>query len=365
MDSTTKVKSEPLIKVSRKSDMVWWKAYLVRGIAVVTALIVCAIIATMITKKPFFQFFGMLISGAFGTPRRIINLLQGTAILLGIALAITLAFKMKFWNIGAEGQVLVGALACAGVSFYLGGKMPEAVLLILMLLFAMIASIVWSVLPAVTKALWNTNETLFTLMMNYVAMFLVTFFINIWATSGSGVLGILPFGQLPKIGNYSYILNIIIIAIITVICYIYMKYSKQGYEISVVGESENTAKYIGIGVKKVIVRTMVIAGIICGVVGFLLVAGTNNTITKDLVGGDGFTAILVSWLAKFNPVYMVATSFLVSFLDRGTTFLADSNGMGNAFPNIVTGIFFLFIIASEFFINYKVKFRSLKKEKNK
>lgn len=142
--------------------------------------------------------------------------------------------------------------------------------------------------------------------------------------------------------------------------YVYLRYSKHGYEISVVGESENTARYIGINVRKVIIRTMVLSGAICGIAGLLLVSGTDHTITRDTVAGRGFTAILVSWLAKFNPLYMTLTSFLIVFLEKGAGEISTKFGLNGSFSDIITGIIIFFIIGSEFFINYSMKFRHSK-----
>ena len=144
--------------------------------------------------------------------------------------------------------------------------------------------------------------------------------------------------------------------------FIYLKYSKQGYEISVVGESENTAKYIGINVKRVILRTMGLSGALCGVAGFLLVAGTNHTITTTTAGGMGFTAIMVSWLGKFNAGIMVVTSFIIVFLQRGAGEIATKFNLNQSVADILTGIILFFIIGCEFFVNYKINLRKSQKE---
>ena len=303
-----------------------------------------------------------MISGAFGSSLRMWSLFQNIAILLCISLAITPAFKMKFWNIGAEGQVLVGGLATISVMMFCGDKLPLPVLLIVMLLASVLAGVIWAILPAVCKALWNTNETLFTLMMNYVATQLVAFFLKTFVKNGSGVLTPLPEYGLPVLFGQPYLMNIIIVAILTVIVYIYLKYTKQGYEISVVGESENTARYIGINVKKVIIRTLVVSGALCGIAGLLLVGGTNHTISTTTAGGRGFTAIMVSWLAKFNPIFMIFTSFLIVFLEKGAQQVSTDFRIPNAISDIVTGIILFFIIGCEFFLQYKLVFSNKRKE---
>ena len=169
-------------------------------------------------------------------------------------------------------------------------------------------------------------------------------------------------GWLPELFGQKYMMNILVVVVLTVIMFVYLKFSKQGYELSVVGESENTARYIGINVKKVIIRTMAISGAICGLAGFLLVSGTNHTISKDLAGGMGFTAIMVSWLAKFNPVMMVITSFLIVFLQKGAGEIATAFRLNESVSDILTGIIIFFIIGCEFFINYKINTRTKHKE---
>ena len=357
-----KTEREPLFRIVKRDNVPRWEAWLIRIGAVVAALLVSGLVSAILAGgSAFGTFFSGLFEGVFGTPRRILNLFQGTAILLCIALAVAPAFKMRFWNIGAEGQVLMGGLGCVVCIEYLGGQISNGLLIFVMFLASVAFSVVWSVIPAIFKAKWRTNETLFTLMMNYVAMQLVAICIFVWVPSGSGVLGALPYGNFPLIGGNRYVLNIIIVAIATVILFVYFRFSKHGYELSVVGESENTAKYVGINVKKVIIRTMVLSGVLCGLAGLLLVGGTSYTLSTKTVDGRGFTAILVAWLGKFSPFAMAFTSLLYVFIDQGAKFVATNVGVGEAFSDIITGIFFFLVIGCEFFINYKIKFRQRKK----
>lgn len=348
-----------------RDSLPWYSGILIRAAAIISALIVSGVVIMLLTGKNPFDVYSSMINGAFGTERRIWNLLQNIAILLCISLAVTPAFKMKFWNCGAEGQVLVGGLATVSVMMFLGDKMPLPLLLVVMLIASVVAGIIWAVIPAIFKAIWNTNETLFTLMMNYVAIQLVAYFLKVFVKDGSGVLTPMPQFGLPVIGNNSFLLNIIVVALLTVVAYIYLKYSKQGYEISVVGESENTAKYIGIGVKKVIIRTLVVSGAVCGIAGLLLVGGTNHTISTSTVDGRGFTAIMVSWLAKFNPIYMIFTTLLIVFLDRGAQQVSTDFRIPSSISDIITGIILLFIIGCEFFLRYKIVMTKRTKEESK
>ena len=362
----TKVR-EPLLHMVKRSSLPWWKSWGIRVISVAVALLVCALITVCLTGEDPLGVYAAMIKGAFGTKRRIWGLAQNVAMLLCVSLAVTPAFKMHFWNIGAEGQVLIGGLATASCMILFGHKVSTPMLFLMMVISSMVCAAVWAAIPGYFRAKWNTNETLFTLMMNYIAIQLVSYFTYIWSVpKGSGQIGIIngtdQAGWMPAIAGKPYLLNIIIVAAITVFMYIYLNCSKHGYEIQVVGESENTARYIGVNIKKVIVRTMLLSGALCGVAGFLLVSGTDHTLTRNLAGGRGFTAIMVSWLAKFNPLYMVITSLLLVFLQKGAIEISTVYGLNDSFSEILTGVIIFFIIGSEFFVNYSVKFRHSEKE---
>ena len=357
-----KITHEPPFHIVKRDTMHWSKAMLIRVIAVVLALLLCAVLSIFMIGANPFDFIETLFDGTLGSERRLWKLAKDSAVLLCISLAVTPAFRMRFWNIGAEGQTLIGALATAAVAYYLGGKMPNSVLLIVMLLAAVLAGAVWGFIPAVFKAKWGTNETLFTLMMNYVATGLVSYFLLLWTPKGGSVLGELPFGHLPVV-FHEYLLLIAITLILTALVHVYLHYTKQGYEISVVGESENTARYIGIGVGKVIIRTMIVSGAICGLAGFLIVAALDHTINTVTVGGMGFTAIMVSWLAKFNPIVMIGSAVFVKFLQQGASQVTTNFNIDSSFPDMMVGIVLFFIIGCEFFIGYKLKFRESAKTK--
>ena len=342
--------------IAKRDDILWWKAWIIRIVAVIAALLVCAGITKAITNLDPLKMYMTMIDGAIGSERLTWNMIQNVAMLLCVSLAVTPAFKMKFWNIGAEGQVLIGGLATASCMLFLGEKLPTPLLILVMVIASIVAGMIWALVPAFFKTRFNSNETLFTLMMNYIAIQIVAYFTLEWSVpKGSGTPRVLEFGQLPPVFGQKYLLNIIIVAVLTIIAYIYLKYSKQGYEISVVGESEKTARYIGINVKKVVLRTMAISGAVCGIAGFLLVAGTDHSLKGDTAGGRGFTAIMVSWLAKFNPVYMVLTSFLIVFLEKGASRISEVYRLNSSFSDIITGVIIFFIIGSEFFINYTIK----------
>lgn len=358
---------EPFFHIVKRDALPWYQSVGIRIVAIVLALILCAVVTTITTGINPIQVYQSIFSGAFGTARKTWITLQNLSILLLIALALTPAFKMKFWNIGGEGQVLIGGLAAAACMICLADKLPNVLVMVCMVIASIGAGAIWGFIPAFFKAKWNTNETLSTLMMNYIATQLVAFFTIVWEVpKGSGKIGIINqnsnVGWLPQIFGSKYLLAIVVAVVITIFMYIYLNFSKQGYEISVVGESENTAKYVGIKVEKVIIRTMLLSGAICGLVGLLLVGGINHTITTTIAGGQGFTAVLVSWMSKFNPLTMVFSSFLIIFMDRGASEISTNFGLNHSYADILTGIILFFIIGCEFFISYKLQFR---KKQNK
>ncbi len=356
---------EPLIRIAKRDAMVWWKAYLIRIVAVILALIVSAVVIFSITKLNPFAVYGSMYRGAFGTTGKTWNTIRDAMILLCISVGLAPAFKMRFWNIGAEGQILIGGLVTAACMMYFK-SMPTVLLLIVMFVTSCIAGALWGLLPAIFKAKWNTNETLFTLMMNYVAIYLTSFFVDFWDKKQSHSVGIINLdtgkGWFPRLFGEQYILNVIIVVLLAAGMYFYLKISKHGYEIAVVGESENTARYAGINVKKVIIRTMLISGAICGIAGFVEVAGVSHTISTSTAGGRGFTAIIVAWLAKFNSLTMTLISFLLVFLDKGAAQIASDFNLNEYASEMVTGIILFFILGSEFFINYRLILRGKHKE---
>ena len=293
----------------------------IRLLAILLALVVCGILTTIFTGINPVQVYVSIFMGAFGTARKTWITFQNVAILLLISLALTPAFRMRFWNIGGEGQVLIGGLAAAACMICLAGKLPNALVILLMIVTSLAAGAIWGLIPAFFKAKWNTNETLSTLMMNYIATQLVAFFTIVWEMpKGSGKIGIINqktnIGWLPNLFGSKYLLTIIIAVIM-----------------------------------------MVLSGAVCGLVGLLLVGGINHTITTTIANGQGFTAVMVSWMAKFNPFTMAFTSFLIIFLNRGASEISTTFGLNQSYGDILTGIILFFIIGCEFFISYKIQFR--------
>ena len=355
---------EPRVRIVRRDGIVFWKAWLIRLAAVALSLVVCALLIFLIVRLNPLAVYTSMFEGAFGNPMRSWVTIRNAMTLLCIGVALAPAFKMRFWNIGAEGQLLVGGIATAACMIYFD-SLPTPLLFALMIVTSCLAGALWGLLPAVFKSRWNTNETLFTLMMNYVAIQLTSYFVALWENPyGSNTVGVIngstKAGWLPNLlsEGYSgdYMWNVIIVMALTIGMFIYLRYTKHGYEIAVVGESENTARYSGIRVPRVFIRTMLISGAIGGLAGFIAVSGASHTISTNTAGGRGFTAIIVCWLAKFNTFVMILISFLIVFLERGAAQIAADFGLNEYASKMVTGIILFFILGSEFFINYRLVF---------
>lgn len=366
MNEKKNTQKVPLVRLSKRTGIERWKAWTIRGVAILAALIVCGFVIMAIVHLNPIEVYQAMWNGTFGSSRRIWITLRDMSLLLLVGVALAPVFKMKFWNLGGEGQLLMGGCATAAVMLYFT-NLPAPILFICMIVASLAAGAVWGLIPAFFKAKFNTNEVLFTLMMNYVAIQITAFCVSKWENPyGSNTVGIINStgrqGWMPEIPGAGPLITVVAVLLIAFGMYIYMQRTKQGYEISVVGDSENTARYAGISVPKVIIRTMVISGAICGLTGFLCVSASSHTVSTVIGDGRGFTAIIVAWLAKFNTIGMIAISLLLVFLNNGAVEIASQFNLNDYASQMITGIILFFIIGCEFFINYKVLFSSKNKE---
>ncbi|MEA4964671.1 MAG: ABC transporter permease [Oscillospiraceae bacterium] len=366
MSTAKERKRDPLLRVSKRDEGIpGWRAWGIRLIGLLLALIVSAIVIYAIVRLNPLSVYKTMWKGAFGTNKRTWVTIRDMMTLLCIACALAPAFAMRFWNIGAEGQVLVGGIATAACMIYCPG-LPMPLLFLIMIVTSIVAGGIWGLIPGFFKAHWNTNETLFTLMMNYIAIQLTSFFVAKWENPyGSNSVGVInsqtKAGWLPNLFSSGYNAdfgwNVIIVLLIATLVFFYLRETKHGYEISVVGDSENTARYAGVRVKRVYVRTMALSGAIAGLAGFLAVSGASHTISVQTAGGRGFTAIIVAWLSRMNTYVMLIFAALLVFLEKGATEIASTYGLNEYVSQIIEGIILFFVLGSEFFVNYKVKRR--------
>jgi len=350
----------PLFRLVKrvKGDMISpRKALAIRVASVVVALILGSI-PIMLTGANPVKAYGVIVTGSLSNAIYLKQTIKIAIPLLVCSLAIAPCFKMKFWNIGAEGQLMFGAICAAFFAINLGGKIPSFIILIIMAIAAAIGGALWGFIPGFFKAKYNTNETLFTLMMNYVAIGLVK-----WLQGGpwegrKGTQLVPTFHKstfLPEVFGVQ--CGWIIALILVVIVHIYMNYTKHGYEVAVIGDSLNTARYAGMNVSWIMMRTMILSGALCGISGFLILAGENHTINSALSGGVGFTAITVSWLSQLNAFVMIGISALLAIISKGSKTLNQRMGVPSSVAEIVSGILLFCMLGCEFFINYKVVFR--------
>ena len=351
------VKKAPLIRLSKRDQMDPLAVWGIRLGSILFALIL-GCIPILITGNNPFRAYITIIKGSLGTNFYLRQTIKEAVPLLGCALAIAPCFKMKFWNIGAEGQITAGAIFASFFAIHFAKSWPHFPLLVVMLLASMVGGAIWAMIPGYFKAKYNTNETLFTLMMNYIAIGIVA-----WLQGGpwEGRKGT---QQIPLFDKNAYLPTLfridigwIIVLILVILVHIYMNSTKQGYEVAVIGDSINTARYAGMNVGWVMVRTMIISGAICGIVGYILVAGQNKTITSNVADGVGFTAITVAWLAQLNAFAMIIISFILAILTLGSSYLQQTMGVPAAISEIVSGILLMSMLGCEFFINYQMIIR--------
>lgn len=357
-------KKQSLFHIAKRDTLPWYKSFAIRGCAILLALVVCAVVTMLLTGENPVNIFATIFKGAFGSARKSWVTFQNLAVLLGISLAVTPAFKMRFWNIGAEGQVLIGCLATAACMICLADKLPNAVLILVSLAAALAAGALWGFLPAFFKAKWNTNETLFTLMMNYIIIGVVR-----WLQGGpwEGRPGSQIIPQFDRAATLPKVLGVhcgwIIVLILVVFMHVYMNHTKHGYEIAVIGDSINTARYAGMNVGHVMMRTMFLSGAISGLVGFIVASGANTTLYDGVAAGVGFTSITVAWLSQLNAFAMIVISMMLAIISKGAETLQTRLAVPASISDIITGILLFCMLGCEFFINYRLIFRSSKTEK--
>lgn len=353
-------KKEPLARIVKRGEISKGRALFIRLLAILLALVTGALLIGALGHNPLSVYHDM-VTGALGTKTALKATTKIAIPLLGAAISIAPAFKMKFWNIGTEGQIMAGAMAASYFALFQYKNMSHSALLLTMFLAAAVAGGIWGFIPAFFKAKWGTNETLFTLMLNYIIIGVVKYLrMGPWKDpTNMGFPQIATFDMSARLPNvFGVNIGWIVVLVLTVLMYVYMRHTKQGYEISVVGESVRTSKYIGMNVPAVIVRTIVISGALAGIVGFLIVSGVSYTLSDTTSGGYGFTGITVAWLAKLNPFVMILITIFLAILTKGANTIQTNFKIPTSASQVLIGIILFFMLGCEFFINYRVIFRN-------
>ncbi len=335
------------------------KRYSMRLLSIVIALAAGGIFLLALGYNPF-EIYSSMLSGALGSSGMQKETIKIMIPLCLTSLGVTLAFKMRFWNIGAEGQICAGAIA-ASYFAYFHSDLPQWLLLIVMALAAIIAGGLWGLLPAYFKTRFGTNETLFTLMLNYIIGFFITYLREgPWRAPEGGFAATprfpkqarLPMINFPGVGNI-HIGWIVMFAMVIWVAF-YLRYTKHGYELTIVGENINTARYAGMPVKKIILRTMFISAGISGLVGMIQVAGPDKQLTDAVANGRGFTAVSISWLARLSPIGIMFVSFLFAVLEKGCSMMQTDFNIPASMSDILQGIILFCVLGGEFFVNYSI-----------
>lgn len=366
----TKTNKDPLIKISKRQNLaLGYKLLLTIG-AILLSLVLGGILLACLGYNPV-DFYVQMILGNFKNSSYLKLMVRVLIPLLITSLGVSLAFKMRFWNIGAEGQFIVGALIAMTFSLLIGDSLPSPLGAIIIVLLGTLGGGLYALFVAVLKVKFGTNETLMTLMLNYVALYIASYTLktDFYAVQGQGVPAFKVIAESLwlteiNIGKFSFDTALFVAVALVVIMFVYFKQSKQGYELNVVGDSPNTAKYAGMKVKWIIVRTMFLSGAIIGMAGALKLCGSSagHTFSANITGGVGWTSIIVAWLAKLNPIGILIASLLMSILERGCAFARTSLGISESMSDVLQGIILFTVLASDFFINYKVSFRKKIKE---
>jgi len=350
----------PLVRIARRNSVDMKRAWFVRVAGFLLSLVVGAFLILALGHNPIRVYTEML-NSAFGSNTGIIQTIRIAIPLLGSALAVGLAFKMRFWNIGAEGQIIVGGIAASYFALFYYQTLPAPVLFIVMGAAAAVAGGIWGLIPAFFRAKWGTNETLFTLMLNYVAFLFILYLQTIPSWQIPGQTGFPQIDRFDQVARLPQVFGIhigwILVLVLTVLVHIYITRSKQGYQLTVVGQSEKTARYAGMNVKRIIVRTMILSGAIAGFVGFIQTSGADFTLNEGVAGGVGFTAIIVAWIAQLKPIIMLPVALFIAVLERGALRIQTTFMIPATIASILIGLIIFFMLSCEFFINYKVIFR--------
>ncbi len=344
--------------VIKRPEMSPSKVALYYFIGILLSIVLGGVFLLALGTNPF-SFYATVVTGCFKSSLSLKGLIRIIMPLLICSLGVAVAFKMKFWNIGAEGQFIMGAVCASYIALNFGETLPASVVLPLMLLAGAVGGGIFGGIVAYFKCKFGTNETLLTLMFNYIALYIVQLLRDgIWRDPSAG--GFPKISAFPKNAWMPTVLGYdatwIICIILTVALFIYFKFSKQGYEISVVGDSVNTAKYAGMNVKLITIRTMFISSAICGIGGMCQACGdaTSHTLTMGIASGVGFTAIIVAWLAKLNPIAIAFVSVMMGILEKGCGVAKSTFQLDPAVAELLQGIILFTVIGFEFFTRYKL-----------
>jgi simple sugar transport system permease protein len=326
--------------------------------SVVIALLIGAVLLLAVGVDPI-ETYKAMVEGAFGSRYAITETLVKAIPLALAGLGVSLAFRMRFWNIGAEGQIAMGGFAAAGYALFIAPKLPPALALPGVIVAGFAGGAMWGLLPAVLKAYLNVNEIIVTLMMNYIAILWVEYlFYGPWKDpAGYGFPGTAEFPEmtwLPRFFESRVHLGLFIAIAAAFLIWVILSFTKWGYEIKVIGENPTAARYAGINRARNIILVMILSAGLAGLAGMAEVAGISHRLQKGLTVGYGYTAIIVAWLAKLNPWGVLLVALLMAGLLVGGDQLQISMGLPASVALVLQGIILFLVLGLDIFTNYRL-----------
>jgi simple sugar transport system permease protein len=350
-----------MLRVAARPEVSLVKENLLRVGAALIALLTSALVMALMGYNPL-DVFSRMLAGSLGTAYRFRETVNKAIPLAAMSLGTAVAFRMKFWNIGQEGQFYLGAYGASLVAFSFP-ELPAPLLLPLMFLASLVAGGFWALIPALLKTRFSTSETLVTLMLNYIAVKWISYLqYGPWKDpQGLGfpkIAAFSPNAVLPSVLGIH--IGWIIILCLAGLLSVLLKRTKLGYEIDVIGESEPTARYAGMSVFKVTLIAIVLSGGLCGTAGMMQASAVERSLSDQLSGGLGFTSVITTWLARLDPPSILLVSFLFSILIQGGNFLQSSLQIPASISLALQGIIIFFVLGSEFFIRYRFVWTSKK-----
>ena len=355
--------------IVKRDNCPFWKRCCLYLAAVVVALLIGAVILKAIDVDPWEYYYQMFTMGTVGNKiayKTYMNYFKEFVPLVITSVALSLAFKMRFWNIGGEGQFIMGSLAASYIAFKLGGTYSMGITLFVMCLAAMLVAGLYGLVAAWLKVKFGTNETLLTLMLNYVALYLLyyigetkadwNFFLS--STSARPVFqsfsDLASFPTIKTSGKFELNICVILALVIGVLIFVYLKYTKHGFEISVVGDSMGTANYAGMKVKKIVLRTVFLSASLIGLASAFKV-GTAGVLSTAITDDVGWTGIIVAWLAQLNTGMIFIVSALICVLQYGSTVAAATfSQVDSSFANMLQGIILFLVLAADFYTRFRI-----------
>lgn len=353
-----------MFRIAKKDDLPKWKGAIVRFASILTGILLAGILIAILGFDPFATFSALII-GAFGSANSLINTFTIAIPLSITALGLAIAFRMKFWNIGGEGQIIMGCIFATFVSHNMPETTPALILILTMGAAGFLGGAIWALIPGLFRVYSRTNETLFTLMMNYIALSIVQFLHYVlWrdpaAKGFPKIKAIQVQAHLPSV--FGIHIGWIIALVLALIVFLLIRKTKLGYEIRVVGESEPTANYAGINVKKVMLTGVALSGGIVGIAGMVKLAGSVYTLSPAITGNAGFTAIVIAWLSGLSAPIIMVVSILIAALEQGAQVIQIKLQVPSAVAFIIQGMILMSALGGEFFLRFRIiKDKSKKK----